>query len=147
MSARSYDTTVLIEASREQVWNVLSAVEAWPTWTLTMKSVRLLDGSPGTVGARYEVRQPRLAKAVFTVDRWSPHQSFLWSSKASGVHTSADHVLVEDSPTRTNVTLSLEMRGALAPLVWLLAGGLVRRYVNTEAASLKVAVEQQRRAS
>jgi len=50
-------TTWLIEAPRQDVWNVLADVEAWPGWWPAVAAARELDPGDGRrVGSRYRVR-------------------------------------------------------------------------------------------
>lgn len=141
MARRNCTVTVDIAASPVAVWKLISDVERWPTWTPTMTSVRVRSGQGLSVGSTYEVKQPGLARSLFKVDRCDGASSFCWSARSAGVHTMADHVITERPGGGSRLTLMLTMEGPLAPVVWLVAGRKVRRFVDTEAASAKAAVE------
>ena len=121
----------------------MSAVEAWPTWTPTMKSVRGIQGSVLAVGHEYEIEsaQRGFPKNIFVVDDVRDGYSFLWKATSPAVTTLANHVLTEISSDLTRVELSFEMTGPLARVMWLLFGRTVNRMVQEEAASLKATVE------
>ena len=106
-----------------------------------MTSIQGLGNTHLTVGSRFEIKQPGLPKAIFTVDRCDEGASFAWSTRSGGVQTSADHVLASLTEQRTQVKLVLTLEGALAPVVWLISSRKIRRFVETEARSLKTAVE------
>lgn len=137
MGTRKYQTSVTVPATKDAVWAVVRDVESWPRWTPTMSSVRCVSDERGVVGAAYEIKQPGLAKSVLVVDEWNEGRSFSWSSTAAGVRTRADHLLTDVGPDRTAVTLSFEVHGPGAGLVWAFVGRKIRRYVDTEASSLK----------
>ncbi|MBB6378379.1 putative membrane protein [Pseudonocardia eucalypti] len=131
-----YRVAVEINAAPDRVWAVLEDVARWPAWSPTMDSVELLTDGPFGRGSKAEVRQPKLAKAVWTVTAFEPGRRFEWSTSSVGVTTRADHVIV---PTAAGcqVTLEIAQTGALAGLIGLAFGSLTRRYVDLEGASLK----------
>lgn len=137
MSGHSYETTVVINATPAQVWEVLSNVEAWPTWTPTMTSVKGVDGSVLEWGAKFEVQQPGLMKAAYVVTDFQPGRSFTWYNSVAGTRLLAGHVLEEASDGKTTVTLTFEMSGLFAFLPWWLTKKKIREFVNLEAESLK----------
>lgn len=104
---------------------------------------RLDDGAFGP-GARFRVRQPRLPQAVWTVDQVEPGRAFSWTSASPGVHSWGDH-RVEPAGEHSLAVLVFEQTGPLSGLASLIASRLVRRYVRTEAQSIKRFVEQQAR--
>ena len=136
-----YDTTVDVAASPQDVWRVLEDVETWPSWTRSMTSVQRAAAGPLHPGEHVQVRQPGLPPAEWTVTAVEPGESFTWSSHATGVTTSATHVL---APTRdgTRVTLTIEQHGVLAGLTGAMLGGKVRRYVEIEAAGLRARLQR-----
>lgn len=139
MGAKMYGTRIVIDRSRDEVWKVLSALEKWPQWTPTMTSVRHMSGSG--VGAVYEVRQPGLPKSHLTITDWNEGQSFTWVAREKPSSTVADHVLTTIDENHTEATLTISMSGPMVALVWMLWGRKIRRFVDTEAASLKSRVE------
>ena len=121
------------------MWKVLADVQKWPEWTPTMTSVRAL-GSAGLVqGNTFEVKQPGLAKTVFTVEACEEGTAFAWSTRSAGVSTIADHVLSDTSDGGTRIELSIRMSGPGVGLLWVLLGRKVRSFVDTEAESLAAA--------
>ncbi|NJP43669.1 SRPBCC family protein [Actinacidiphila epipremni] len=144
MPGYSYAVTAAAPAPR--VWQVLTAVEDWPSLAESMTSVRGLDGPGLAVGARFEVRQPRLRPAVWTVTGLVEGTSFTWESRAPGVVSRARHLL-EPSGDGTALTLGLEQSGVLAwPLAFLL-GGTIRRYLALEGQGIRSRSEQAAPAS
>jgi hypothetical protein len=102
--------------------------------------VERLDTGPLAVGSRTRLRQPRLAPAVWTVTELTGGQSFTWESRSPGVTVVGAHD-VEPHPDGSRLTLSLTVSGPLSGLGWLMTRSLTRRYVETEAASVKAAAE------
>jgi uncharacterized membrane protein len=131
---------VTVAAPPERVWEVLTEVERWPERISTVDSVERLDDGPLRVGSRTRLQQPRLPEAVWTVTDVDEGRSFTWESRSRGVAISAGHV-VEPHGTTTRLTLSVSLSGPLAPVGWLMTRGLTRRYVETEAASIKRVAE------
>lgn len=131
---------VTVAAPPERVWEVLTEVERWPERIPTVASVERLDEGPLRVGSRARLQQPRLPEAVWSVTEVDEGRSFTWESRSRGVAISADHV-VEPHGDTTRLTLSVSLSGPLAPVGWLMTKGLTRRYVETEAASIKRVAE------
>lgn len=140
VSAKSYETQIVIDRPRAEVWRVLSALEEWPQWTPTMRSVRHLSGVG--VGAEYEVRQPGLPTSRLTITEWNDGHSFTWVSREKPSSTVADHLLVAIDENRTDVRLRIMMTGPIVSLVWALWGRKIQRFVDVEANSLKTIVER-----
>lgn len=137
-----FTTTVEINAPCNAVWEVLATPELWPRWTTSMTQVAMLDGKFGD-GAQVRTIQPGLRPAVWTVTEFRPGTGFTWTSRAPGVTTTGEHVVIPMSTDRTRLRLRLWHSGALARVVYLLFGGRTRRYVTLEAEGLKQAAEQQ----
>lgn len=132
--------TITIAAPPERVWAVLIDVERWPERIPTVDSVELLTGGPFAVGSRARLRQPKLPEAVWTVTELTPGTSYTWESKSPGVLGIASHV-VEPHPHGTRLTLAVSVSGPLAGVGWLMTRSKAKRYVETEAASIKSVAE------
>ncbi|WUH95181.1 SRPBCC family protein [Streptomyces sp. NBC_00433] len=132
----TYSYAVSVSAPAPRVWQILTDVEHWPDLTASMTSVRGLDGPRPTLGARFDVRQPKLRKALWTVIRIDEGASFVWESRAPGVLSRATHLVEPDGAT-ARLTLTLDQSGVLAWPIGFLAGGLVRRYLALEAEGIR----------
>jgi uncharacterized membrane protein len=136
MSRNSLNVAVEIGAPPEKVFGVLCDVERWPQWTPTMTSVRRLDNGPFGVGSSAQVRQPRLRRAVWKVTDLEDGRNFTWVTRAPGLCMKAGHA-VERRGAGSRVELSFEMSGLLAPVVSVLYGAMIEKYVTTESQKLK----------
>jgi uncharacterized membrane protein len=143
-----YETSVRIAARADRVWDVLREVERWPEWTPTVTRVDLestpeyvpgADGPAGELakGDVVSIKQPRMRTLSWTIDEWEPASFFSWSSTSGGVTTVATHRVDRTDDLGVTVTLGIRQSGLLAPVVAALIGRQTRRYVDTEAASLK----------
>jgi carbon monoxide dehydrogenase subunit G len=132
--------TITIAAPPERVWAVLVDVERWPERIPTVDSAQRLDAGPFAVGSQARLRQPKLPEAVWTVTELTDGTSYTWESKQAGALSVASHV-VEPHPDGTRLTLAVSVSGPMAGLGWLLTKGLAKRYVETEAASIKSVAE------
>jgi len=141
---KTYETSISIAAPREAVWRVLSDVATWPKWLPTVASVESLDGNPLVLGHRYRVRQPKLQPVTWTVTELDPDRRFSWQARTPGLQMVADHVVSGDSSGRSDVVLRFSFGGLLGPLVGAVYGSITRRYVETEAATLKQKLETSR---
>lgn len=137
-----YEVTVEVHATPERVWEVLVDVERWPTWSPTMTRVDRLEDTPFAVGSTARIRQPRLRPATWRVTDLVARERFTWETAMPGVRLAAEHDVVPGPGEHTSsVTLRIAMDGPLASLLGLLAGRMVRGYVDQEAAGLKRRVE------
>ncbi len=132
--------SVAIGAPPERVWAVLVDVERWPERIPTVDAVERLDTGPLAVGSRIRLQQPRLPIAVYTVTEMVGGSSYTWESSSQGVTVTAAHV-VEPHPDGSRLTLALTVSGPMSGIGWLLSRSLTKRYVETEAASIKTAAE------
>lgn len=121
------------DAGVDRLWRLLGDVERWDDLLPTMHEITRLDGGGAVgVGARFEVRQPGLPKAVYEITVWEPRVRFTWQASAVGVRTTATHELrAQDGGTR--LVLGIAWTGPLAGLVRLLMATKARRMVEQEA--------------
>ena len=135
-----FEHAIAISAPPERVWEILVDVEAWPARIPTVDRLERLDDGPLAVGAKTRLAQPKLPEAVWTVTELTPGAAFTWTSSSPGVRITASH-LIEPTPEGSRLTLAVDLAGWLAPVGWLTTKSLTKRYVETEAASLKAAAE------
>ena len=136
MSRNTVIVTVSINAPPQKVFAVLCDVERWPEWTSTMSGVKRLESGPFAVGSSARVRQPRLRPAVWQVTGFENQRNFTWAARSPGLCMTAGHS-IEPEGVGSRVTLSFELSGFIAPLISRLYGGLIQRYITTEAQGLK----------
>ena len=79
--------------------------------------------------------------ATWVVDRVDEGRAFVWHTAGPGYRITAEHLL-EGREQGTRVLLRMVVTGALAPGLWYLAGGTIRRYVDEEAAALRQRCER-----
>lgn len=125
-----------IDAPPDAVWTILADVERWHEWTDSVTSVAPLGSGGIAVGARYRIKQPRLAATVLVVQSIVPGRSFLWASAMPGMRFEGDHT-IEPTATGSRVTLTARFRGPVGGIMGRLVRGLTDRYVTMEAEGLK----------
>ena len=134
----SFEASTTIAAPRESVWRVLAAVAAWlPTVT----SVEPLDGQSLAISSRYNIIQPKLPPATWTVTALEPPRYFTWQSQSPGVLVVAEHIVDDRTPGSSHVILRVSFSGFLSPIVGRLVRSITERYLAQEAAALKLKVE------
>ena len=132
-----------VRAEPERVWDFVARVADWAALLPTVDHVEQVSGTePPSLGARYAIRQPGLARLVYEITRWDPPRSFTWVAGAPGVRTTATHE-VATAPGGSVLRLTLGWTGALAPLVRLLFSRRTRAYVELEAATFARLAEEQ----
>ena len=131
---------VTIAAPPERVWAVVIDVERWPEQIPTVDAVERLDAGPLAVGSRTRLQQPKLPEEVWTVTELDDGSSFVWESSSRGVTVTASHI-VEPHPDGSRLTLTLKVSGPMSGVGWLMTRSLTKRYVETEAASIKKIAE------
>ena len=136
-----FEQSIDINARQQQVWDVLSDLEAWPQRIETVEVVELLTPPPVTTGSRVRLKQPKLPEGTWDVTVWDAPSYFEWRQQTGGVTTVAGHRVEALEEGRSRVTLTLEMRGLLVPLIGLFYRGLTNRYMTLEAEGMKRAAE------
>ena len=136
-----FEKSIDIDASQQRVWDVLSAIEAWPQRIETVDTVELLTPAPITKGSRVRLKQPKLPEGTWDITVWDAPSNFEWTQKMSGATTVAGHRVEAMGEGRARLTLTLDMRGFLIPIVAVFYKGLTNRYLNLEAEGMKRAAE------
>ncbi|WP_255948620.1 SRPBCC family protein [Streptomyces odontomachi] len=134
--------TLRIEAPIERVWEVVADIEGWPEMTPSVDSSRALDANVVATGNRFLLKQPKLRPTVWTVTEVRAGEYYSWESRAAGITTRADHLLVaEDGGVR--LELLIRQDGLLAGPVARFTGAMTRRYMSYEANGIKRLSEQR----
>jgi uncharacterized membrane protein len=136
-----FETSIEIDAPQQRVWDVLTDIEAWPQRIETVDIVELLTPAPIAVGSRVRLKQPKLGEGTWDVTVWEAPSSFEWTQKMVGTTSVAGHRVEALGASRSRLTLTLDMRGLLIPIVALFYKGLTNRYMDLEAEGMKRAAE------
>ncbi|MBL0886796.1 SRPBCC family protein [Myceligenerans indicum] len=137
-----YTVSAEIDAPPEDVWQIVADIEAWPEWTSSMTSVRIVEGpNPPDAGTEVRIEQPGLPLAIWTVDDWDPPRMFAWTSAVPGMRTQAEHVVEDLGEGRSRVTLTITQVGSFAGVLGAVTGKHTHTLVDTELASLKTRAE------
>ncbi len=135
------ETSIDIDAPQQRVWDVLSALEAWPQRIETVDVVELLTPAPTTKGSRVRLKQPKLPEGNWDVTVWDAPSYFEWTQKTGGTTSVAGHRVGALGEGRARLTLTLDMRGLLIPIMARFYRGLTNRYMSLEAEGMKRAAE------
>ena len=136
-----FEKSIEIDASQQRVWDVLSAVEQWPERIETVDTVELLTPAPVTKGSRVRLKQPKLPEGDWDVTVWDAPSYFEWTQKMTGATSVAGHRVEALGEDRSRLTLTLDMRGILIPIVAIFYKKLTNDYMNLEAEGMKRAAE------
>ena len=136
-----FEKSIDIDAPQRRVWDVLSALEAWPQRIQTVDVVELLTPAPIAKGSRVRLKQPKLPEGIWDVTVWDPPSYFEWAQSAGGSTTVAGHRVEALADGRARLTLTLDMRGFLIPVIALFYRKLTNRYMELEAEGMKRAAE------
>ena len=79
-----FEKSIDIDAPQQRVWDVLSALEAWPQHIETVDSVELLTPAPITKGSRVRLKQPQLPEGTWDITVWDAPSHFEWTQKTGG---------------------------------------------------------------
>lgn len=137
-----FETSIEIEASQQRVWDVLTDLQAWPRRIETVDTVELLTPPPVTEGSRVRLRQPKLPEGTWDVTAWGAPSYFEWTQRTSGITSVAGHRVEALAGGRARLTLTLDMRGVLIPVIGRFYKGLTNRYMSLEAEGMKRAAEK-----
>ena len=139
------DCSFEINAPAELVWDVFSDVERWPEWTASVTRLTGLDGPDIAVGKRFEIKQPRMPKLVWTVTEVKPGTSWTWVQRSPGGSTVARHDVIATTNNHTLVQQQLDQRGPIGAVVARLMRKMTIRYLDLEAQGLTARSEERRR--
>jgi uncharacterized membrane protein len=136
-----FEESIEIDAQRQRVWDVLSDLEGWPRRIETVDVVEMLTPAPVAVGSRVRLKQPKLPEGTWDIIVWDAPSYFEFRQKSAGITNVAGHRIDALNESRSRLTLSLDMRGPLIPVVALFYKDLTNRYMTIEAQGIKRAAE------
>jgi len=136
-----FEESIDIDAQQERVWEVLSDLEAWPRRIETVDVVELLTPAPLSEGSRVRLKQPKLPEGTWDITVWDAPSYFEWRQRSTGITSVAGHRVEMLEEGRSRLTLSLDMRGLMIPVVGLFYKDLTNRYMTLEAQGMKRAAE------
>jgi uncharacterized membrane protein len=140
-----FEESIDLDAQQQRVWEVLSDLEAWPRRIETVDVVELLTPAPMSKGSRVRLKQPKLPEGTWDITVWDAPSYFEWRQKSGGITSVAGHRVEMLEEGRSRLTLSLDMRGPLIPVIGLFYRGLTNRYMTIEAEGMKRAAESAER--
>ena len=136
-----FEQSIDINARQQRVWDVLSDLEAWPQRIETVDTIELLTPAPVGEGSRVRLKQPKLPEGTWEVTVWDAPSYFEFRQKSGGLTDVAGHRVEALEEGRSRLTLTLDMRGLLVPVVALFWKDLTNRYLTVEAQGMKRAAE------
>ena len=136
-----FEKSIEIASPQQRVWDVLSDLEAWPQRIETVETVELLTPAPLTKGSRVRLKQPKLPEGTWDITAWDAPSYFEWTQKTGGITSVAGHRVEALGEDRSRLTLTLDMRGFLIPIIALFYRKLTNDYMNLEAEGMKRAAE------
>ena len=131
------EKSIDIDAPQQRVWDLLSDIERWPQRIATVETVELLTPAPLTKGSRVRLKQPKLPEGTWDITIWDAPTYFEWTQKTSGTTSVAGHRVEALGDGRSRLTLTLDMRGLLIPIIALFYKKLTNDYMNLEAEGMK----------
>jgi hypothetical protein len=136
-----FEQSIDIDARQQRGWEVISDLEAWPQRVETVDIVELVTPGPLGEGSRGRLKQPKLPEGTWDVTVWEAPSYFEFRQKSGGVTTVAGHRVEALAEGRSRLTLTLDMRGLLVPVVAVFYKALTNRYMTVEAQGMKRAAE------
>jgi uncharacterized membrane protein len=136
-----FEKSIEIDAPQQRVWDVLSDIEGWPQRIETVETAELLTPAPITTGSQVRLKQPKLPEGTWDITVWDAPSYFEWTQKTVGAASVAGHRVEALGEGRSRLTLTIDMRGFLIPIVAVFFKKLTNRYMNLEAEGMKRAAE------
>lgn len=122
--------------STDALWDRVRNVEEWPQRTASITSAHVVGEGPLVMGSRIVINQPGAPEATWTVTEYTEGNSFVYEMRRAGLVTTAHHVVEEEMPTGSSLTLIFSMQGRLARVWGFLMGRKIRKFLELEANGL-----------
>ncbi|SRR6266480_2458000 len=133
------DVTVsgIVRAPPSEVFAFLADLENWPRWQSDMQTTTLLEGQPGTVGARYRYVSKAMGQTIDSTVRLvrvETGREVAFEGEWAGMIRPTGRYFVEPAQDGTRVTLNPhpDVRGIgriLAPLLALIVKRLNQQHL------------------
>lgn len=136
-----FERSIDIDAPPDRVWAVVSDVGAWPKVVDTVERIELLTPPPLGTGSRVRIRQPKLPEGDWLVSAWEAPSFFEWIQRSGGMTVVAGHRVQGLGDARARLTLTIDMRGLLAPVMGRVYRNLTDDYLRRETEGMRRASE------
>ena len=136
-----FEKSIEIAAPQQRVWDVLTDLESWPQRIQTVETVELLTPGPIAKGSRVRLKQPKLPEGTWEITVWEAPSYFEWTQKEGGATIVGGHRVESPEDGSARLTLTIDMRGLLIPIIGRFYKNLTNDYMNLEAEGMKRAAE------
>ena len=127
----------IVAAPPERLFAFMADLSNWPRWQTDMKSVTLVDGEAGTVGARYRYVSKAMGQTIDStvrLTRVDAPREIAFEGEWAGMIRPNGRYLIESQGAGSSVTLNPhpETRGLgslLSPLLATIIKRLNRRHI------------------
>ena len=92
-------------------------------------------------GSRVRLKQPKLPEGTWDITVWDAPTYFEFRQKSRGITSVAGHRVEALEEERSRLTLSLDVRGFLTPIIALFSKGMINRYLASEAQGMRQAAQ------
>ena len=133
------DVTVsaVVAAPPERVFPFMADLSNWPRWQADMKSVSLIEGEAGSVGARYRYLSKAMGQTIdstIRLVRVDPAREIAFEGEWAGMIRPDGRYLVEIEGSGTRITLNphpetRRLGSLLAPLLAMIIRRLNRHHL------------------
>ena len=135
----SMEQNIIVAASPERVWDVVTDWEARPRWASRVKKVEILGGGPLRKGSRIRIQVEGRRFTPKVVEIRPPERLVI---QIGSFAVRVKHVYeVQHTEDGTTLTLGVEYGGMFGGIVGRKMLGSSNRELNEELADLKRAVE------
>jgi hypothetical protein len=138
----SFETEILIQAPAEQVWDVLTAVEAWPKWSSGVLDVKGRAG-PGESIKLVSEANPKRAFSLKVAKLDRPHSMVWVGGMPLGLFRGERSFSLRPEGADTLFRMREQYTGPLLPLIWRSMPDL-RPSFDKFASGLKTQAESNR---
>ena len=133
------ESSVVIAAPLETVWQFTVDVTRWPEWCTTIQAANVQDADQLSMGTKFLLKQPMQPKRSWQVTELVPNRVAAWRTIDEKACFEARHVLV-DKATSVESTLQLRIVPTWLPLQSLLTIAF-KAALSRENRALKVVCE------